>query len=160
MWSLSALTTEDRCGEAGREGRGVVKYILERCLHISKSYVSCLGKSMTLYFIYLLISWSHLSFHLFNPRSEKKGGKKTNGVAAEIIQIIQRYFSTVPSMHFAVQFYLWRLPLVHVQKANIRGVTMDWTECLWMEGLAAAAHTDRLFASLLQNSRVSTQNGA
>ena len=30
---------------------------------------------MTLYFIYLLISWSHSSFHLFNQKSGKK--KKT-----------------------------------------------------------------------------------
>lgn len=37
----------------GREVGGSI-YILERCLHISKSYVSCLGKSMTLYFVYLL----------------------------------------------------------------------------------------------------------
>lgn len=59
---------------SGRGGGGS-NYILERCLHISKSYVSCLGKSMTLYFIYLLISWSHSSFHLFNQKSEKR--KKT-----------------------------------------------------------------------------------
>lgn len=42
-------------GGTGKGAGGVGSiYILERCLHISKSYVSCLGKSMTLYFIYLL----------------------------------------------------------------------------------------------------------
>lgn len=41
-------------GVVGVGGRAGSIYILERCLHISKSYVSCLGKSMTLYFIYLL----------------------------------------------------------------------------------------------------------
>lgn len=61
---------------SGRGGEGGSNYILERCLHISKSYVSCLGKSMTLYFIYLLISPSHSSFHLFNQKSEKR--KKNN----------------------------------------------------------------------------------
>lgn len=55
------------CGGGGRRGSN---YILERCLHISKSYVSCLGQSMTLYFIYLLISWSQV--FTFSIRNLKK----------------------------------------------------------------------------------------
>lgn len=86
-------------GGAGKGGGGSI-YILERCLHISKSYVSCLGKSMTLYFIYLLKYLGLTRVSTFSLR-----GKNNNDNKKVVLQrSIQRYFSTLPSMHFAVQF--------------------------------------------------------
>ena len=41
---------------------------------------------MTLYFIYLLISWSHSSFHLFDQKSEKKKMQKKKQKKKTIIK--------------------------------------------------------------------------
>lgn len=77
-------------GRAGQQGvwGGGSDYLLERCLHISKSYVSCLGIKYDIVF-YLFakknLSWSHSSFHLFNQLL--RGGAKRQqeqGVAAEV----------------------------------------------------------------------------
>lgn len=54
---------------------------------------------MTLYFIYLLISWSHSSFHLFNQKSEKTKKRKKKlqiiikRVAAEVNSEVFLYCS-------------------------------------------------------------------
>lgn len=50
-------------------------YILEWCLHNFKSYVSCLQVKVW-HFIYLLLSWSHSGFNLFNQKVQKQTNKK------------------------------------------------------------------------------------
>lgn len=90
-------------GRGWEGGGGVVWgsiYILERCLHISKSYVSCLGKSMTLYFIYLLKYLGLTRVFTFSIRNREKNNNNKKKVLLQ--RSIQRYFSTLPSMHFAV----------------------------------------------------------
>lgn len=55
------------CGGGGRRGSN---YILERCLHISKSYVSCLGKKYDIVF-YLFADILVSRFHLFNQKCKE-----------------------------------------------------------------------------------------
>lgn len=69
-----------RAGAAGGGWQGVLggvsDYLLERCLHIFKSYVSCLGiKYDIVFYLFAKISWSHSNFHLLN-RLLGAGGKQ------------------------------------------------------------------------------------
>lgn len=82
---------------------------------------------MTLYFIYLLISWSHSSFHLFNQKSDKrkKNDKKQQQqrvAAEENSEVFFYLFLPCTLLYRSIygDFYLYMC-----KKANINGVTMD-----------------------------------
>lgn len=139
---------------SGRGGWGI-NYIMERCLHISKSYVSCLGKSMTLYFIYLLISWSHSSFHLFDQKSENRKKTKTcccrdkfRGIFVLFLPCTLLYSSTSGEFYL----YMCKRPIKRCRH-GLNRVPVEG------KAFAAAAHNHQLFA-LLKNTSVSSLYGA
>lgn len=89
MWSLSALKTEDCCGCVGVGGGGDGGQTIYWNDVFTFLKVTYLGKSMTLYFIYLLISWSHSNFHLFNQKFKEQHQR----VAAEVNSEVFLYCS-------------------------------------------------------------------
>ena len=59
-----------------KRGRGGSNYILERCLHISKSYVSCLGKKYDIVFYLFTDILVSLEFSPFRSEIRKKENAK------------------------------------------------------------------------------------